>query len=374
MSWRGDSSVKGDGESFMYKNEKKREQLVSELQERLCWCVNEAEDSDANNEEIEAINRLLDALDPVEYDREYYSADKSWERFREKCASRTAETALSTDSAAEASAETPDNGAELQQMLEDEQFRRALAEMVLEEKRGKDKDKPGDKTKDRTKDRTGDKAKSKIIGSTKVLSFSRRQKGIVGTVTAAVLAVVFFMGGAIGAYAEKENGFFMWRKDDESGLQTIIIPHGEAMGAGVVNAKKYGSLEDVPEVYRAFVWSPEKIPEKYELSYYEVMKGDEYVQILSKYRQEQFDLYLEIECKIFEENILFYTQTYDEYSYAQEEKPDEIHSYQKENEECTEYIAWFDVENCQYVVQGNDEMNLVFNMALEYLDDVKENR
>lgn len=338
-----------------------KKKMIEELRGRLNWFVNEASEEEYNDEEVKAIRKLLDVMEPEELDESYYNAEKALERFKATL--------------------------EIRMRIQDEMRRFQAGEVSLADYPDDDEIGDDDTEDDRTSgdnfgcgglggdvvgkvDETLDdrKAAEEKATNAKTRSFFR-SSGMYRGVIAAALVLALFVGGTVGAYAQK-NGFFQWVKRDKDGMSVMTSPDG--MDNNVEGNNYYYSLSEVPEEYRQYIWEPEQIPQGMEFVYYGTMKYKDWDRVLCYYYDDEQNARLEFISRIFAQGIEYHSQQFDSYDflYSKEYKATTLEFYEKDSEDEKEYAVSFLHDNVQYIVQGEMAIEKIEELADEYCDAV----
>lgn len=300
-------------------SQKKKENFKAELRERLKWYTFEAPEEELDITEIEEVVRLLEHLEKDD-----------------KKAGSTAEEAYGQFEAYKAAWE------------EDEE---------------KLKDLPDDGAEDNLPE-------VKAVKSGKRF-FARKHRMAASIAAAAILAVVFTTGGAVGVYAEQNGGFFQFLQEYGNKVEFITSP--EVLEAKEVesNVVAYHSVEEVPEVYREDVVKKEdlKLLEGFELQSVEILETTNLVRIFSCFYDVSKGKLLNIGCKKYKTETVLNNLSYGNYilvhSIVEEEIQLEVLSTQETEQQ--EYVVIFYFENTQYYVQGEGEQEYVEELAREYV-------
>lgn len=338
----------------MNTNDKQR--MIEDLRARLQWLTFECEKEDTDAE-VKAIIDLLDVLDPIEYDREYYSAEKSLERF---WASERMQKVLAEEAVELAGKEVTEGKEEKVAVLDgtrldsEESSEAALAE-----------------AKNETIQPVDTKESLKKVAAHKVVmgKFTALHKVAV----AVILIAVMFLGGTIGAYAEK-RGFFHKLSETNKRIDVITSPNEIDSEKDIHNSVEYFSLEEVPEKYLDYIWMPDEIPEDLLFSRFEITDAHYLDQVVSLYESDGKNR-LSIICMIFDPEKGFYSSMYDSYEYYYEEdyRDRTIEYGDCETEDGVQKVAHWSEGNFQFVIKADMEQNELENIIKAYCDFVIEN-
>ncbi len=307
-----------------------KKKVVEDLRGRLNWLLSEASEDEYSEEEVEAIRRLLDVIEPDELDEGYYNAEKGFERFKETL--------------------------EIRMRIQDETRRLQAGEVSLADYLDEDEE------------IDGREVEQKIEVKEKKKIFFRRIDMYRGVIAAA-LVLALFVGGTVGAYAEKK-GFFHWVKRDKDGMSIMTSPEG--MSDSTKSTEHYVSIEYVPEEYREYIWEPERVPQGMEFVHYEVVKYKNWDRVMSIYENDQLEVRLEFICRVFAKGVEYHSQRYDSYEflYSKEYNGTILEFFKKNSDDGIEYAVGFLCNNVQYIVQGNLDLRDIELFADEYCDSV----
>lgn len=300
-------------------SQKKKENFKAELRERLKWYTFEAPEEELDITEIEEVVRLLEHLEKDD-----------------KKAGSTAEEAYGQFEAYKAAWE------------EDEE---------------KLKDLPDDGAEDNLPE-------VKAVKSGKRF-FARKHRMAASIAAAAILAVVFTTGGAVGVYAEQNGGFFQFLKSDETRTEFITSP--EVLDAKMVESKifVYNSIEEVPEEYRENVIEADDLEllEDYELERIETVESSNLLKISSYFYDVFSGKTLSIGCRKYDYDIVFNSQFHGNYELIPNIEEEGVQMQVLNTEETgeLEYTILFFMENTQYYVQGQCKLEYMEELSREYV-------
>lgn len=336
----------------MNTNDKQR--MIEDLRARLQWLTFECEKEDTDAE-VKAIIDLLDILDPIEYDREYYSAEKSLERF---WASERMQKVLAEEAVELAQKEATEGKEEEKvavlagtRLDSEESSEAALAEAK------KETIQPAD-----TKESLKKVAAHKVVMG----KFTALHKVAV----AVILIAVMFLGGTIGAYAEKRGFFHAFGQHDDR-EEILTTPEVMDTEKEVLKAERYYDFVDVPDEYIKYIWEIEEIPSTMEFACYEIVTTDSWCEIVSLYENDASQR-IGIYSKVFYPLLGYYSVSYDAYELCYKEeynnKTIEYGTMQTEDEPVQ--IACWTEENVQYSIKGEVEFEQLSKMIKSYIDYV----
>ena len=294
------------------------ESLIQEIQKRLDWYTMEASDEEFDADEVQNLLKLLDRLTPEE-EKDRLSSDEVVDDFWKYCAER-------------------------------EEEERILAETAEPEKKKEHK----------------------------VLLYFQKHRAVAA---AAVVLLVIMLGGSwqMAVNAEKHGGFFWWMDKNEEGTTMITSPEMIKEDSKRRIEENYYSIEDVPEIYKAYVNIPYGIMRAYEDEYHmtriQTGKTGESVTIYEFFNKGKDEtLYFEI--KIYGQEILRVRETYPGYAFCEEFENDGINLevFKKEEDNGKQrYIIYFYYGNEKYAVVGMESEEKLKEIAIEYQEAVVNN-
>ena len=184
-------------------------------------------------------------------------------------------------------------------------------------------------------------------------------------VTAAALVVAVFLGGTVGAYAEKE-GFF--HKISAGKDKNTVVTSPDDVENENMEHKVFDSMEEVPVKYVGCIWTPINIPQELKLNIIELSEDKHKVKIMCEFAdKEQF---LHTTKTSFKDVVIVNDQLYDGFDFYRKLVYDsvEVEYFIKENEDYTEYIALFEYENSIYSLNSNlsfETMELIIEESIQ---------
>ncbi len=165
--------------------------LIKLVKEKLDWYITEATDAEYDEAEVEALQRTLDEMEPLE-EGVMPDTEEAWKRFREKV-----------------------EEAECEKISDEVQTEEMQAQKSFPENK-----------------------------SNKLVKFVLRHKSVVAAV---ILVLVLAVGMGVQTEAFKSSGFFYWLKNDESGMQMVTSPDGLDGMTEVVTKNEYHDKENIPD-------------------------------------------------------------------------------------------------------------------------------
>ncbi|MBQ8188671.1 MAG: hypothetical protein IJZ44_02720 [Lachnospiraceae bacterium] len=283
-------------------------QMIKALEKRLQWLMNEADEDEFDSKEATAIVDLLEAMDPLEKrEGEFFTPQKANDRFWTFYAFRD---------------------------------------------RNDDEKPPYDNFATRAKI----KLKRFIYGN----AFAR-----LSFVTMLLVAIVF--GGTLVVFAQKE-GFFHWVREDENVAAAITTPNREIDSTEQLY---YKSLDDVPIKYLKYVWIPNVLPTDFKLTDIRIYNDSKavVVECLLKLDETKF---IKFRKKDFGSISTVTSQTYDSFEHIDMQNVCgvDVTYLKKTNDDYTEYMVSFCIENAIYFVHSNkdiEDISPIVNSCIEEL-------
>lgn len=218
-----------------------------------------------------------------------------------------------------------------------------------------------------TKDKTADETEKNISKKKK-----RRLKATMrGAAAAIVVLAVFLGGGAVGAYAERETGFFHFFRHSDKGTEIITSPEVMDATTRIANEYTYSKLSDVPEKYAKEIWMPdeESLQEGLELDNISVSELNDVIRVGCCYKSRSTKNRLMISRKIYNGKIMYHWLQYDSYEYVGSDMVNdniEIRKYLKKDDDETTYIASFFADKQEISIVSNISIDYSLQIAKEY--------
>lgn len=281
---------------MLFSREMNDRQMIKALESRLRWFMNEADEDEFDGEEVTAIVDLLQVMDPIERkEGDFFTADKARERFWTFYAFR--------------------------EIPEEDELPYPLSMRI----------------------------------EMRLRHFFRSSAFAKGSL-AATLILAMFLSGTAGAYAQK-NGFFQWVKRDD--VRSVGVTSPDQVTSDLDSCCTYRTLEAVPLKYTHYLWIPRTLPHGFKLidisifnntnhvfSQCKYVAGEEFIgTIKKKYKQaiKQSDIFFDGFEKLESENV----------------KGIEINYYEKINDDYTEYIVYFCIDDSIYLISTNIDIQQV---------------
>lgn len=222
-----------------------------------------------------------------------------------------------------------------------------------------------------TKDKAVDGEKKNISKTKK-----RRLKATMrGAAAAIVVLAVFLGGGAVGAYAERETGFFHFFRHSDKGVEMITSPEVMDAEIGVIDEHKYSKIGEMPEKYAKEVWMPSKeaLLDGLEFDGISVIELKSMTRLECHYTNPSTGDKLEISKRLYDNRVMYHWMRYDSYDYIGNEIVNdniEIRKYSKKNDDGTTYIASFFVDKKEISIVSNISIEYSLQIAKEYIADL----
>ncbi len=208
-----------------YKNQKDKSLLIKLVKEKLDWYIETASDEEYDAAEVEELQRMLDELEPLDADK-YPNVDEAWDRFW-----TNVETGVYAEMEHKGdAAETEIVGAASADNAEKE------GNVRCEKNSAED-------------------------SAHKLIRFVLRHKTIVAAV---IVVLVLAVGMGVQTEAVKNSGFFMWLKNDESGMQMVTSPDGLDGMTELKIENTYYNKDEVPNWAKEWVNIETRVMENYE--------------------------------------------------------------------------------------------------------------
>ena len=303
-------------------NEERKKQ-AEYWRKKLDWYLYES-DGNYDVEEVRAIIETLKILDPKAPGEEYYTVDKALDRFHKsyelRCEIYEEFEKLKAGKISLADYPDPDFPEENEATVEATVAEEDAPARIIVDKTGKN---------NRKKFRT-----------TRVTKW----------VTAAALVVAVFLGGTIGAYAEKE-GFFHKINAGEDKNSVITSPEG--VESENTEHKFFENVDEVPIKYIGCMWTPINVPQELKLDVIELVENNHKIKMVCEFSNEEH--FLHTTKTGYKDVIIVNDQLYDGFDSYRDVVYDliEVQYLVKENKDYKEYIALFEYENSIYSLHSN---------------------
>lgn len=284
-----------------------KKEIIQELQSCLNWYACEASDEEYNEEEAHALDAFLQVMDPIDLNHVFFDSGRAMKRFDQYYKPHM-------------------EGKELQDSKVIMSFEDRLASK---------------------------QAKAHI-------ELTRRLKPLMKYSWVAVLVVAMFMGGTVGAFAQKQ-GFFQILESDKEAM--ITSPNG--VDASTVFQHEYESIDQVPIQYLGYVWAPSGEMQIMDLQYVGLADNSKFVKSECFFKTEDsFVMYIR---KSYKDSVTGIDQIFDLYDLHSEEIIEDVKVkfYKNINEDYTEYIATFIYGNSLYNLHSNLDIDTIKEMIYD---------
>lgn len=246
------------------------DKMVEALRAKLEWYTKEATEEEFDPKAVESILYLMDIYEPLE--EQFVNVDDAWARFEKRSGTQ------SIDGKAQKEDGSDENEAgELQGVLQRKQ--------------------------------------SSGKSSANVVSFIRKQKIVV----AAVLVILLLaLVGTTQAEAIRQNGFFFWLRQDESGRQMITSPESLESTLDDVYGNTYDDRDAVPAWCKELLGEEANLEEdeNLEWKYINTVQMSNYNVVKSCYT-DLFEREVIVGVVSYAEKVTISTELFEEYSYVQ---------------------------------------------------------
>ncbi len=357
-----------------YRDEEKAS-LVMGLKEKLNWYTMRASDEEYDEKAVESILYLLDQLEPLDKN-EMPAADEAWGRFQNLLRERGEERPVAKEAF----------GTEEFGDLEPPRVWKKTGRFGLQATM--EKEHMGREPEGRDGVGKSEGERHTRNGKTAKRSFLRLQEKRTGGVlhykyvaAAVLLLLVMSVAGVIGNVsvgASPDTGFFHWLRRDNTGTQMLTSPENLDSNADMQGVHIYKNSEDVPS------WAQEwleidgefEMPEGYVWECFEVEEPRNFHKITSYYMNQSIDKEMLLGMVMYRGEISLNTEWLVDYSYVDnfEIENKEMNIYSKMDEiGKLHYLIYFYENNCQYFMQGQDNLDELKGLVEQYLLFVKNN-
>lgn len=359
----------------MNNNEK---MLTKELKEKLDWYTMYASEKEYDEKAVEYILYLLDRIDPLE-EGSVPVSDEAWERLLK--GKENARELL------------PLNGEEAA-ALRDEILRLGKNESGTAGRNeskvlasGGESAVVSNAAGDSRTETTGDsRLDGKPAGAKrKDSALPGKKRKIAGFMLCykAAAAVLFLVtavvvGSSFQTGAVKNDGFFFWLKQDETGTEMITSPSALDGETSMAVSKTYLERNDMPE------WTQEwleieaefELPEKYEWQYYETQQFDFIKSVMGHYFDKNLEQEIALGVCVYDENVFYNRDGFANYdyvdSYEVDQKQMDIYNKIEETGDVFYTICFYE-ENMKYYISMLDNLDELKTLVGQYWNCVKKN-
>lgn len=203
--------------------------------------------------------------------------------------------------------------------------------------------------------------------------FKLRVKRIVNGVAfarvsfAVMLLVAIVFGGTLVVFAQKE-GYFHWLNDDENIVAAITTSNQDTDSTEQLY---YKSVDDVPIKYLKYVWIPNYLPADYELKDIRIYNDSKSVTAECLLRADEIK-FIKFMRKDFGDIPTVTSQTYDSFEHIDTQTVCNVEAtyLKKVNDDYTEYMVSFSIENAIYFVHSNEEMKDIIPIVNNCIEEI----
>ena len=294
------------------------ENLATYWRRKLEWYTTEATAEEYDEEEVRAIRAVLKMVESEgELDESYYNAEKSLQRFRDTL--------------------------DIRMRIQDEMRRTLAGEVSL-----------ADYPEDEEAVEAKIEAVSEEAGTVKKIAKRRlsfRTNGFRKLAMVASLVMALVIGGTVGAYAQKE-GFFHDVNTNKDKDAVITSPTNFEIVPNKYTT--YEDVNDIPISYVRFVFMPIRLPDDMSFQVAEIAENDYSIRTKSKFVNDDKN-YVYAYKKSFKEIVVANDQLFDGFEFLCKKSYEniDVQYFVKKNEDYTEYVAFFEHENCTYTLNAN---------------------
>ena len=358
----------------MNNNEK---MLTKELKEKLDWYTMYASEKEYDEKAVEYILYLLDRIDPLE-EGSVPVSDEAWERLlkgkenaRELLPLNGEEAAALRDEILRLGKNDSGTAGRNESKVLASGGKSAVVSNAAGDSRTEttgDSRLDGKPAGAKRKDSALPGKKRKIAG---FMLCYKAAAAVLFLVTAVVVGSSFQTG------AVKNDGFFFWLKQDETGTEMITSPEMLGGETNVVNNAIYWNREDMPE------WTQEwlniekefEMPGGYQWRYFEIREFDFAKNIIGHYLDKATEHEILLSIYIYAENVFYNRDGFANYnyvdSYETDQKQMEIYNKIEETGEIFYTICFYE-GNCKYYISMQDNLDQLKNLIRQYWDCVKK--
>ena len=203
--------------------------------------------------------------------------------------------------------------------------------------------------------------------------FKLRVKRIVNGVAfarvsfAVMLLVAIVFGGTLVVFAQKE-GYFHWLNDDENIVAAITTSNQDTDSTEQLY---YKSVDDVPIKYLKYVWIPNYLPADYELKDIRIYNDSKAVIVECLFKSDE-TRYIKFRKKDFGSIPTITSQTFDSFEHVDTQIicGVDVTYLQKENDDYTEYMVSFGIEDAIYLVHSNEEIQVIMTIINNGIEEL----
>lgn len=356
--------------------------LKRELKNKLDWYTMYASEKEYDEKAVEYILYLLDRIDPLE-EGSIPVSDEAWERFLKGKENARELLPLNDEEAAALRDEIlrlGKNDSGTAGRNESKVFTSGGESAVVSNAAGDS----------RTETTGGSRLDFRLGGKTagarrKDSALPGKKRKIAGFMLCYKAAAVVFLlvtavvvGSSFQTGAVKNDGFFFWLKQDETGTEMITSPSALDGETSMAVSKTYLERNDMPE------WTQEwleieaefELPENYEWQYYETQQYDFIKSVMGHYFDKNLEQEIVLGVYIYDENVFYNRDGFANYDYVDSYEIDQKQMDIYTKIEATGdifYTICFHEENCKYSIKGQEGLEELKGLANQYWKCVKNN-
>lgn len=356
--------------------------LKRELKNKLDWYTMYASEKEYDEKAVEYILYLLDRIDPLE-EGSVPVSDEAWERFLKGKENARELLPLNGEEAAALRDE-------IRRLGKNDSGTAGRNESKVLASGGESavvSNAAGDSRTETTGDSLPDsRLDGKPAGAKrKDSALPGKKRKIAGFMLCykAAAAVLFLVtavvvGSSFQTGAVKNDGFFFWLKQDETGTEMITSPSALDGETSMAVSKTYLERNDMPE------WTQEwleieaefELPENYEWQYYETKELDFVKNIVGHYLDKNYEHEILLSVYIYAEKVFYNRDRYANYdhidTYEVEQNQMDVYKKIEETGDIFYAICFYE-GNCRYLIRGKNELEELKGLANRYLECVKNN-
>ena len=173
----------------------------------------------------------------------------------------------------------------------------------------------------------------------------------------AMLLVAIVFGGTLVVFAQKE-GYFHLLNEDEKEVLAISDPTHKDLDN--TDRLYFESLDDVPIKYLKYVWMPNDLAVEYELRTIYIYNDSSTITVESLFKADD-TRFIKFRRKEFGDISTLTSQSYDSFEHMDTQTvcDVEVTYFEKANDDYTEYMISFCIENAIYFVHSNEDIKVI---------------
>ena len=338
-----------------------KESLVRGLREKLDWYTFDASEEEYDEKAVESILYLLDRMEPLK-EEEVPKLQKSWKQFQ-KLVKERGEVDLPV--------EICEGGLDLEEPFQNTEMPEGDTELSAE---------LGISVDMAALRKNARKSKNGLEGTANN-KWRGGERGALRYKYIAVAALFMLGVTVIGngrAGASPDTGFFHWLRHDSTGIQMMTSPESLDGETDVQGVHMYSDGTKVPQWAQDWLKIDEKFepPVSYEWERFEVEEPRNFHKITSCYLERGTKKELLLGMIIYKGKIAFNTEELVDYSFIEscELEHKQMNIYGREDETGAEsYLIYFFEGQCQYYLQGKENLDELKSLIEKYWLCVKNN-